>query len=415
MLPFSDEPYRYFPPRRFAPTAWVLTQLNRLHYLPRVKRICAVEVTGADALLRMKRRGDGILFTPNHPTHADPQIYVEALRQIGQTAYIMAAYDVFLRRRRDAWVMKRLGCFSVDREGSDAKAMTQASTILRDGRRPLTIFPEGNVYLLNDLVTPFHDGAAMLALRAAKELAKASRRVLVVPVSIKASYTEDVRENVRRLLGTVASAVECQIDEQFDMPNQLKQVGLTALRRNLRHRGIEVDDWLELSALIETAGGRVLEQLEAKIQIKPKPKDSLIDRVRQARRTIHQVRTDSDRPADQEAAATWADQAMLAFRIASYRGDYVRSNPTIDRIAETVQKLAEDVLSQEARPLGARRAFVRFGEPIDTGEHLESFQQKARVAVRALTEQVETRVQEGIDECNRTNACMGGEYWHPGV
>ncbi len=154
MLDFSDLPYQYFPPKRNALVAWVIGVFNRLNRLPKVLKVEGVEVSGVEALHRERRgrgrRRDRILFLPNHPTHADAAVFLEALRQSGFSSQMMAAYDVFLRGRMDAWVMQKLGAFSVDREGSDQRAMKEAAGILAKGKHALTIFPEGNVYLRND-------------------------------------------------------------------------------------------------------------------------------------------------------------------------------------------------------------------------------------------------------------------------
>jgi 1-acyl-sn-glycerol-3-phosphate acyltransferase len=414
MLHFSDQPYRYFPPKRLAPITWLIMLLNRWQHLPRAMQVHGVEVSGRDSL-DVIGHDDRVVLTPNHPTHADSSIYVEALRQVGIRSDIMAAYDVFLRSRWDAWVMQKLGCFSVDREGSDAQAMKQAARTIRQGRFGLTLFPEGNVYLQNDLVTPFHDGAAMLALRAARQLAADSHRVLIVPVSIKVTYSSDVIPAVIRRLDQVATAVDAQekgtAQGDTDMLDRLRRVGVAALRRNLCHRGLPIDADLDLSDLIEATAGDVLQRLERKIGIEARPDDSLIDRVRKARRAIHRVRSDPDRLADHESAAVWADEAMLAFRIASYRGDYVQSRPTVDRFAETVEKLAEDVFSAAQPPLGPRRAFVHFSAPIDTAEYLDSFRKKARVAVQDLSARLERTVQAGVDGLNAANPHPGGRPW----
>ena len=410
MLHFSDQPYRYFPPRRFAPFGWLIQLLNRWRYLPRVMQICDVNVSGLEAL-RSIGSDDKVVLIPNHPTHVDSYVYVEALRQAGVRSNIMVAYDVFLRGKRDAWIMQKLGCFSVDREGSDAQALQQAAATIREGRYALTLFPEGNVYLQNDLVTPFHDGAAMLALRSARELAEQDGRVLLVPVSIKLTYTTDVRPTVTQCLDRVAAAVDVEDETERDMLPRLRRVGAAALLRNLGRRGLAIEAELELPELIEVAAGEVLQRLEDKIGIEARSQDTLIDRVRKARRKIHQVRSDPERVADHESAAVWADEAMLAFRIASYRGDYVQSNPTLDRYAETVEKLNEDVFSALQPPLGPRCAYVRFASPIDTGEYLASFKNKARVAVRDLTARLEQSVQSGIDALNVQNPHPGGQPW----
>ena len=390
------------------PTAWLLTLLNRHIRLPRLKLIRQFEVSGHEQLRDCRRRGDRMLFMPNHPTHADPEIYTEAISRTGVKTRLMAAYDVMLRRRRNAWAMQRMGAFSVDREGSDPAAMKAALNTLVTGRYALSIFPEGNVYLQNDLVTPFHDGAALLALRSARTLADRGVNVLAVPVSIKATYLVDVRPQVEDALDELERAVEIESQQGASYLDRLRSVGIAALRRNLRHRGIGFDEADDLRTIIRSAADAVLSRLESKMALEPQKDDSIIDRVRKARRAIHQVRLDPARTADHPAAATWADEAMVAFRIASYDGRYVAANPTLDRVAETVEKLKEDIYAAAPEPFGPRCACVHFGKPIDVSQYLESFADKARLAMRSLTGDVEQAVQQGLDELNRANPHPGG-------
>jgi hypothetical protein len=113
---------------------------------------------------------------------------------------------------------------------------------------------------------------------------------------------------------------------------------------------------------------------------------------------------------DHAAAAMWADEAMLAFRIASYPIGYAAEHPTIDRIGETVEKLEEDLCRRMPAPFADREAFVRFNEPIDVSTYLERHP-KLRAAVRALTEDAEAAVQAGIDRLNHDNPHPGGRAW----
>lgn len=408
MLEFSDQPYRYFPPRRFPPTAWLLTWFNTLVRLPWVKRIRAVEISGHEGLGELLARGDRLLFTPNHPTHSDPEIVTEAMRKAGIATRFMAAYDIFLRSRLNRWALQRLGSFSVDREGSDPKAIGEARATLVEGRYALTIFPEGNVYLRNDEVTPFHEGAAMIALRSARELSKNGVRAYAVPVSIKVTYLDDVREKVYVTLAKLAKAVQAKDGAEGDPLDRIRSVGVAALKRNLRHRGIDVPERDDLPGLIEASAESVLLALEKKMHLEPRKNESLIDRVRRARRVIHQIRLDAEQAADHRAAELWANEAMVAFRIVSYRGDYVALKPTLDRYAETVEKLAEDVYARMPETFGPRHAFVRFARPVNLADHLESFGRKAREATRSLTERLEGAVQEGLDGLNAANPHPGG-------
>lgn len=417
MLDFSDLPYRYFPPKRNALVAWAIGVFNRYHRLPKTMKVGRVEVTGIDTLKQtLRRRGpkrDRVLFLPNHPTHADAAVFIESLRQTGFSTQMMAAYDVFLRSRLDAWVMQKLGAFSVDREGGDQRAMKEAAGVLTKGKHALTIFPEGNVYLRNDRVTPFNDGAAFLALRAAKELAKHGVRVLAVPVSIKLTHLTNCRAVLEQMLADLAKAMEVAGDGSTDnrTPRDvIVHIGCAAVRRNLKHRGLVPPDTEDIAELIAFSAGAVLDDLEAKLDIQPKPGATLIDRVRAARRVIHEVRTDEARVADHAAALTWADQAMLAFRITSYLPDYVAEKPTLDRVSETIEKLAEDVLRKMIDPIGPRRAFVRFNDPICLNDYIGE-SKRGKQAIRDLTAACEAAVQGGLDAINALNECPGGKMY----
>lgn len=412
MLDFSDKPYRYFPPRRNALVAWIMGVYNRRYLLPRRNRIESLEVCGQTDQLKRLGGSSRLMFVPNHPTHSDPEIYTEALRRIGVTSHFMAAYDVFLRRRRTAWIMQRMGSFSVDREGSDSRSMKQCRDTLHSGEHALTIFPEGNVYLQNDLVTPFHDGAALIGLRCCRSLADENIAVLAVPVSIKATHTQDVRGQLSRRLYELAEALQLELPRGLPPLEAVRLVGQTALSRNLRQRGIDVPETESLAAQIAKSAESVIGGLEVKMSLEPRPRDSVIDRIRRARRAVHEIRIDDSRAQDHAAAGHWADEAMLALRIASYSGAYVEACPTIDRFSETIEKLYEDIYRRVCEPWTARHAFVHFSEPIDLRDFLGSFKRKARTAVRELTDACERSVQNGLDELNARNPYRGGQLWN---
>ena len=63
------------------------------------------------------------------------------------------------------------GTFSVDREGCDRRSVKQAVELLTTGKR-LVVFPEGEIYHLNDRLAPLLDGVAFMALTAQRKLEK---------------------------------------------------------------------------------------------------------------------------------------------------------------------------------------------------------------------------------------------------
>lgn len=415
MLHFSDLPYRFFPPRYFAPTAWLIRRFNR-RWLSSRLRIREVEVHGREHLesLPAKTR---IILLPNHPTHADASILLEVCRQIGIRPRVMAAYDIYHRGKLEPWVMKRLGCFSVDREGSDKPAMEEAARTILEGRFALTMFPEGNVYLENDRVTPFHDGAAFLAMRAAKQLAEKGERVVCVSVSTKATHLRDCRAELGEVFRLMCAKVGIPFDPTHRPIDALRAIGLSALRKELAKRSVTVPNEGDLIQLIRAAADRTLDELEPKLGLVAKDQENLFERVRAARRVIHEIRTEPEKAAEHDAAARHAQDAMLAFRIASYSGNYVAERPSLDRIGETLEKLYEDTHDAFLKPYSDRKAIVRINEPIDVTTMLESGKAspirgaKQKQLIHDLSDEIEQRCQAGLDACNKANTAPGKGLW----
>src|SRR5690606_28013721 len=87
----------------------------------------------------------------------------------------------------------------------------------------------------------------------------------------------------------------------------------------------------------------------------------------------------------------------LVLTLYSYPGDYITAHPTVERMAETIEKYEEDVLGGYATPKGRRRADVTLGEPIDVKACLSAT--NPRAATGALTASLEQHLR----------AMMGGK------
>ena len=409
MLNFADRPYRYYPPK----PNWLVHRigcwLNRSRYLPSEQhRISSVSVVNPEVVRNLK--GARLLFLPNHSTHSDAQIIIETLRQVGVWAFCMAAYDVFERNAFHAWVIQRMGGFSVDRDGSDKQSLKQAIATLAGGRHALTIFPEGNVLLMNDRVTPFLDGPAYIALKAQQQLGERSP-VLAVPVAIKATHTGDVRATLRSTLSEMAAVLDADLEKDEPIVSAVYQVGLAMLRRNLCQRGFMPPDadWDDLPGVLHGAAGLVIEGLEAKMELSSKSDDQ-VDRIRAIRREVHRIRTDPAREIDHPVASSWADEAITAFRILSYAGNYLAEKPTLDRCGETIEKLREDLYGRMFPAYAERAVRVRFGQPIDVSAKV-SAGGKPRELIADLTDAFEQSVQTELDNLNADNPHPGAQLF----
>ena len=412
MLQFADIPYKYFPPKPNRLVAWLGEQGNKRFHLPGPMHLMeSVQVENYQALKDINRQhGARLLLLPNHSTHSDPQIMVEACRQVGLWSFFMAAYDVFERDSKVAWMMQRMGAFSVNRDGSDRQSLKDAIETVIDGRYGLTVFPEGNVYLMNDRVTPFLDGPAYIAMKAQQEM-KESGRIFAVPVSIKVTHVTDARHTVEQMLLDMAQKLGVEFDDEAIVA-KVHKVGVAMVQRNLKMRGFlpPNPDYSDLPGLLRQSAELILTRLEEKIGIEPKKPDVLMERFRGVRREIHKVRADPEREIDHAVAAIWADEAIVAFRILSYAGNYLSVKPTLDRVGETVEKLQEDLYGKGVPPYARRTAYVRFGDPIDVSEQLAAAA-KPRLAMAALTDQFEEGVQVGLDEINAANKHPGSEMF----
>jgi hypothetical protein len=415
VLHFSDKTYEFYPSKPNQLVIWLARQVNRRISLPcKRHRIRKVEVSGGERLREAcERPGVRLFFVSNHPTHSDPQILTDAQRQMGVISSYMAAYDVFLQSKVAAWILQHGGAFSVDRDGNDRQSMKAAIEVLKAGKFGLTIFPEGNVYLTNDRVTQFQDGASFIAMKAQKELGDGGA-IFAVPVSIKVTHLGDVREAIRDQLAHLAGEVGTELNREALFVEEIRRIGFTALGRNLRQRGYfhgpeEYPGEEGIPSVLEHCARGIVEGLESKMDLKARAGEGLRERIRRIRGRVHQIRIDADKKADHHVAVGWADEAMTALRILSYSGDYLSAGASMDRVGESVEKLLEDTYSEAQVPYGDRHAFVEFGEPIRLEHHLAAYARDARGTVGALTGELEAAIQGGLDHLNDGNPYAGAE------
>ena len=72
---------------------------------------------------------------------------------------------------------ERLGSFSVERGGHNEVAKRFAIDVVKRGQEVLVIFPEGEIYYLNDLVQPFKSGAVEIGMQAVVEVTASAARL----------------------------------------------------------------------------------------------------------------------------------------------------------------------------------------------------------------------------------------------
>ena len=109
----------------------------------------------------------------------------------------------------------------------------------------------------------------------------------------------------------------------------------------------------------------LLQRLETDHLKKTPSAETVPLRVKALRRHLLAVWADEQAdPAARQQARAALDDVQLVLQLYSYPGDYLSEKPSLERMAETIEKFEEDMYGA-ARPKGRRRARVVFGEPID--------------------------------------------------
>lgn len=382
------------PPRWWSPKlnnfSWRFWRFMRKRMKRKTQRLVEIEVRGIEKLKGAVEQNQGVLITPNHPGHADPLIVYEAAEKIDRGLYFMAAWQVLAKHRPlHRMILRHHGVFSVDREGADMRAFRQAVDILQNSRNPLVIFPEGEVYHVNDKVTPFREGPAAIAMTALK---KSDRPVVCVPCAIKYQYVEDPTPELVELMGRLEEQILWRRRDDLPLTRRIYRFAEGAIAlKELEYIGHTEAGELpgRIGHLCETVLGR----LENRYDVEP-DNATLPERVKAVRReAIKQLEENDDQSAIEQAKLDLGDLFMVT-QLFSYPGDYVSGKPTIERMAETLDKFEEDIFKVPTATIrGVRRAVLSFGEPVA----VERAGNK-RTAVHVLTETLEQNVQQLLDE-----------------
>jgi hypothetical protein len=130
---------------------------------------------------------------------------------------------------------------------------------------------------------------------------------------------------------------------------------------------------------------------------------SALERVRDLRRTLIE-RNGKPSANSKDAAQAHSDMEDLFFvtQLFSYPGNYLRDKLTLERLAETLDKLEEDLLQTDYPGIrGTRRVIVRFGEPVPIAN-----ERHKKEVVPQLTRTLQERVQGMLDKLNEQHSTL---------
>jgi 1-acyl-sn-glycerol-3-phosphate acyltransferase len=358
-----EDPYRFIPPHRGR--LWPdFIQLWLDRYLRQAFGIVEVECRGVELLKQSIAAGHGLLLAPNHSRTADPMALGILSRHMGRHVFAMASWHLFKHSRFQAFMIRRMGGFSIYREGADRAAVNEAVDILVAAQRPLVIFPEGVTTGANDVVAPLLDGPAFIARTAAKRRAKAGAKggVVVHPVAIRHTFEGDFEATLEPIVAELESRLTWNPRSGRPLAQRVLEVQLALLELKEReHLGgpQRGDVHQRLDRLIEA----LLAPIEAEWNGSQR-EPHIIARVKRLRSAILPDMV-TRKVTSAERARRWGQLAdlYLAQQLAFYPPAYCHEL-TRDRLVETVLRLDEDV-NDDVRVVGPWRTVIEAAPAIE--------------------------------------------------
>lgn len=354
------EPYRFVPP--FRSTFWC--RLGRKLVERQLKRRFGVvrwHFPDVDLLRQSLNQQAGVLLAANHCRWADPMLMGALSGQARHYFYYVASYHLFRQNKFMGWVMNRLGGYSIWREGADRESLKATASILAEADRPVVLFPEGTWFRQNDRVGVLQDGLSLITRQAARQ---STRPIVVHPVAIKYWYLEDPTPEILKRLSKLERRIGWSPQGDLPILPRIEKLGGGLLTlKEIEYLGHPQPG--DLDARIARLTGSQVDRLE-KLHLGKLFDGWLLERVRRLRQ--HLTRQLHDKSQDESASyGIKKDLHDLLYceNLNAHSLEYLRSDPSLERLAETIQRIEETVTDEVEVPLAPMGATARVGPAMD--------------------------------------------------
>lgn len=342
-----DEPYKFVPPYRGRWFSWMFRLWLR-PYLRKSYGIIQCTYQGLDHVRESLKAGSGILLCPNHCRDSDPMLIGMLCRKIPTHVYSMASWHIFKQNALEAFVVRRLGGFSIYREGLDRQSLDMAVQVVANAERPLVVFPEGVISRSNDRLNGLMDGVSFIARVAAKKRAEISpgKKVVIHPIGMRYRLVGDLMDCIGPTLIRLEQRTFWKSHEHLPLDQRVRRLGSALLSA----REIEIfgDSCTgpfrpRMKALING----ILQPIERQWLGKARTGD-VISRVKDIRSAIVPGLLKNELSAD-EKSSRWRQLTdcyyaqTLSMYPEHYLDDGVRGPVTPERFVETIHRLEEDL------------------------------------------------------------------------
>ncbi len=342
-----DEPYQFVPPYRGQLLSWMFRLWLR-PYLRSSYGIVQCTYQGLDYVRDSLKRGHGILLCPNHCRDSDPMAIGMLCRKIPSHVYSMASWHIFKQTKLEAFVVRRLGGFSIYREGLDRQSLDTAVQMVSQAERPLVIFPEGVISRANDRLNSLMDGVSFIARVAAKKRAEYApgKKVVIHPIALRYRLVGELMDCIGPTLKRLEERTFWKSHQHLPVQQRIQRLANALLAA----REIEIFGDSRTGSFrprITNLMNAILQPAERQWLGKARTGD-VISRVKDIRSAIVPELL-KGQLSDDEKSYRWRQltDCYYAQTLSMYPVDYLddgaRGPVTPERIAETVHRLEEDM------------------------------------------------------------------------
>lgn len=365
-----EEPYEFVPPIVSPMWCWLVRTFRLRGYMREVYRVETFDCRGLDRLQASIADGRGIVLAANHSRLADPMAMGVLSGEAGTELFAMASWHLFKESWWQTFLMRRMGAFSVYREGNDRQAVNQAIDILVENKRPLLIFPEGAVSRHCDKLMELMDGPGFIARQASKRREKAGKKPVVIhPVAVRYSFDGDIDKTVAPDLEALEKSFSWQPQLHLSTVQRIAKIGEALLSlKEVEYLGAAVEGEPHARALDLIA--KTLRRIEEKWGVANGDKDpgylNVVSRVKRIRTVVLPDLIEKKVPPDQREDR-WRDLAACYYlqQIAHYPRGYITGEKDLpERVLETVERMVEDYCDRVSYH-GPLHCTMQVGEAIE--------------------------------------------------
>jgi hypothetical protein len=224
----------------------------------------------------------GVVLASNHADERDPSVCMEFSRRSKKSFVTMCNREAFEEMLGLAgFMLQRLGYFSIERGTHDAEALSYAIEVVKKNEDFLVIFPEGEIFYMNEEVQPLHSGAVEIGMQAivANRQIDPDWTAYIVPMAIKYHYTEPLDDILEHRISKMEARLLLRPQEDSFAARLLNVQKALLQRRKVTHQVVlPEENGQGETREVRAIQHAVLSQLEEKHKSMPVTRKNALDR-----------------------------------------------------------------------------------------------------------------------------------------